>query len=177
MRSAFVPFVVLAASFSLANAQNKIDATLKPPPPPTNVNVLNFPEVQTVAGTVSVENLPLDVDGSVRVKCGPNSITYDLLDGSYPLPVGSEWSSVWVPSAEFAKFTVVVGIGLHVACLLEWRYATTDEQIWDLGPHWGYGYGVSNAASGEVVGPELRIQCSSSDADANIANVRVFLRK
>lgn len=69
MRFSFVPFVVLAATFSLANAQNKIDATLKPPPPPTSVNVVNFPDVQAVGGTVSVDNLPAvqAVGGTVAV--------------------------------------------------------------------------------------------------------------
>jgi len=91
MRFAFIPVVLLAASFTLAAtptatadatvAPNKLDVS-KPPPPPSSVNVLNFPEVQavegtvavsnlpavqTVGGTVNVGNLPLDADGAVRV--------------------------------------------------------------------------------------------------------------
>ena len=63
----------------------KIDMT-RPPPPPAPVYVLNWPDVQAVAGTVSVDNLPavqavggtvnvsnlpLDADGAVRVTSAP----------------------------------------------------------------------------------------------------------
>jgi hypothetical protein len=91
MKLAAISVAFLAASFTLVAAQTattdpaiapiKIDM-MRPPPPPTNVNVLNFPEtqavegtvtvsnlpaVQTVGGTVNVGNLPLDTDGAVRV--------------------------------------------------------------------------------------------------------------
>ena len=106
MRFVFVPFVVLAASFTLANAQNKIDAMLKPPPPPTDVNVVNFPEtqavtgtvsvdnlpaVQTVGGTVNVGNLPLDADGAVRVTGAPakQMVWYELLPGPMAVEPGA----------------------------------------------------------------------------------------
>jgi hypothetical protein len=69
MRFAYVLFAVFVCS--TVNAQNKIDATLKPPPAPTDVNVVNFPDVQAVGGTVNVGNLPVDADGAVRVTSAP----------------------------------------------------------------------------------------------------------
>lgn len=64
--------VCLLAALVCSNiyAQNRIDLSKPPqPPPPTDVFVLNFPDVQGVAGTVSVDNLPAvqTVSGSVAV--------------------------------------------------------------------------------------------------------------
>jgi hypothetical protein len=77
VRIALVPFVVLAASWSLAAAPSattdpvlddqRIDMTIRPVP----VHVVNLPAVQTVGGTVNVGNLPLDSGGAVRVTSAP----------------------------------------------------------------------------------------------------------
>jgi len=91
MKIALAAVAVLFSSFTLASGQTTtIDPTVAPPktamtktpPQPASVNVLNFPEVQAVAGTVSVDNLPavqaiggtvnvgnlpLDAEGAVRV--------------------------------------------------------------------------------------------------------------
>jgi len=75
MHFIFVPIVILAASFSIVAAQSaNIDPTPAPykidmMQRPTPVYVLNFPEVQTVQGTVAVSNLPAvqTVGGSVAV--------------------------------------------------------------------------------------------------------------
>jgi len=133
MRFAFVPIVILAASFSLIAAQtatpppnvapNKTDQ-MRPPPPPSNVNVLNFPEVQTVEGTVAINNLPavqtvggtvnvgnlpLDAEGAVRVAGGcpttpPLQARYvDLLPGGpISLPYQGQFISAAVATAGFA---------------------------------------------------------------------------
>jgi hypothetical protein len=155
--------LAVAASFVLvcANLYAAAPTATAKTPAPQNVNV---------------RNLPLAGDGSVRVKCGQSGVTYDLLDGVLPLSPESEWISAWVPSAEFRKVTVVSDIGDYVSCLLEWRYLPNDVRTWDNGPRWGYAYGSENAASGEVVGPEFRARCSSSDYDAHVADVRVYLR-
>ena len=113
MKLAAVTVAALAASISLVAAQSatidpaaaapKIDVT-KTAPPPTSVNVLNFPEVQPVTGTVSVDNLPavqtvggtvnvgnlpLDADGAVRVSSAPahtgQLVWYELLDAPVDL--------------------------------------------------------------------------------------------
>ena len=117
MRFAFVPFVV-AVSFTLAAAQTatinrpadyfRIDVTRLALP----VYVLNFPEVQTVSGTVSVDNLPavqtvggtvnvgnlpLDDDGALRVAGAParQMVWYELL--TEPLVIDAA-STVLLPN-------------------------------------------------------------------------------
>jgi hypothetical protein len=86
MRFAYVLFAVLICS--TVNAQNKIDAMLKPPPAPTDVSVVNFPDVQTVGGTVNVGNLPLDIEGAVRVSSAParQMVWYDLITEPISVP-------------------------------------------------------------------------------------------
>lgn len=103
MKSAALTVAVLAASFTLAAAQSadtdpamsyyKIDVMR----PLTPVYVVNFPEVQavtgsvsvdnlpavqTVGGTINVGNLPFDADGAVRVTSAParQPVVFELLD-------------------------------------------------------------------------------------------------
>ena len=89
---------------STIHAQNKIDLAKPPaPPPPTDVNVLNWPDVQPVAGTVSVDNLPavqtvggtvnvgnlpLDTDGALRVTSAParQMVMHELISEPLVLP-------------------------------------------------------------------------------------------
>jgi hypothetical protein len=123
MRFVFVPFVILA-SITFATAQTvSIDPTVaapepavtKTPPPPASVNVLNFPEVQavegtvavsnlpavqTVGGTVNVGNLPLDADGAVRVTTAAarQVVWYELLAEPIVYSSGTN-TSVLLPTA------------------------------------------------------------------------------
>jgi hypothetical protein len=109
MRFAFVLLATLAASLTLAATPSatidpsaayfKIDLS-RPPGPPTDVNVLNFPDVQAVSGTVDVGNLPLDADGAVRVTSAPAParpvVSYELLSGP-PEPTPGCQCHVWFP--------------------------------------------------------------------------------
>lgn len=146
MRFAFVPFAVLAASFSLVNAQNKIDLSKPPqPPPPADVFVLNFPDVQGVAGTVSVDNLPalqtvggtvnvgnlpLAEDGAVRV-AGACPATPPPLEARYinlipggPLTMGPR-EVVYTEPVDARGFSRVgmVASGWLLGVIVEWTWA------------------------------------------------------
>src|SRR5258706_3760156 len=85
----FAACLLAVVAFTNSYAQNKIDAMLKPPPPPTDVNVLNFPDVQAIGGTVNVGNLPLADDGSLRVTSAParQPVVVELL--TQPLTIGN----------------------------------------------------------------------------------------
>ena len=149
MRFAYVPFVVLAASFSLIAAQT---ANIEPTPSPikidlmqrpTPVYVLNFPEVQTVEGTVTVSNLPavqavggtvnvgnlpLGDDGSVRVSAGPTrpQVMYELL--SEPLTI-TAYGSVQLPTVQTGGYTTVgiYSAGDGATLNPEWRWAADED--------------------------------------------------
>jgi hypothetical protein len=135
MRFAFALSVVLAASFTLATAQTAtIDPAVAPPkidmtktaPPPTSVNVLNFPEVQSVGGTVSVGNLPLDIDGAVRVTSTPARapVLVEAIPGGVTTESGTHFTSPAVNTSGYSW------VGFHstgnwYGPEIEWRWAGT----------------------------------------------------
>lgn len=60
--------------------------------PAQQVEVVNFPAVQQVGGSVQVSNLPLDGDGSVRVTAPSVTVPQIHFVGfTSPLPLGAAW--------------------------------------------------------------------------------------
>ena len=102
---------VSVAGFVCSNiyAQNKIDAMLKPPPPPTDVNVLNFPDVQAVGGTVNIGNLPLADDGALRVTSADTRqpVLIELAPGGVTVESQSTYISPIVDVAGYSR------VGFH----------------------------------------------------------------
>jgi hypothetical protein len=143
MRFAVVPFFVLTASFTLAAtptatttapnaAPTKIDMS-KPPAPPSNVNVLNFPDVQTVGGTVNIGNLPLTEGNQVKTVPGISNRVLTLIDGEIVFHPGDHWESPEFDISQFTEFynRLVTGDSLGTgnggfACSLVARW-TNDE--------------------------------------------------
>src|SRR5580765_1941747 len=86
-----VMLIVLVCTQLHAGTATTTDPTLavqkvaasKPTPQPSPVNVMNFPDVQGVSGTVDVGNLPVDATGALRVACQcPNTppVTAQYID-------------------------------------------------------------------------------------------------
>lgn len=68
MRRAMVwGFVLVAVAVIFTGAQALVPIQQPPTKTAQEVEVTNFPAVQTVAGSVEVANLPLDQDGNVKV--------------------------------------------------------------------------------------------------------------
>jgi len=108
-------------------------AMSKPPTSPTDVNVVNFPAVQAVAGTVSVGNLPLGADGAVRVNSGcatSRQTQYvSLIDGPVTIPAGTTgYVTASVETAGFSRIGILVeGEGANAR--IEWGWGGTPERF------------------------------------------------
>ena len=110
-------------------------AMSKPPTSPTDVNVVNFPAVQAVAGTVSVGNLPLGADGAVRVNsgCAPLRQTQyvSLIDGPVTIPAGTTgYVTASVETAGFSRVGILVeGDVPWLDTRIEWGWGGTPERF------------------------------------------------
>jgi hypothetical protein len=184
MRFACFPFVIFAASFSLAAAQSasihppvdpiKIDLMQRPAP----VYVLNFPEVQPVSGTVSVDNLPavqtvggtvnignlpLDDAGAVRVGSGParQPVLLELLSGPLTLNPGTTFVSQPVDTTGYSQLGLRFE-GNYYNVSTEWRWKDDDS----FGP-------VNDARNGndplcQVGNPNYRRICAVSGVEVRL---------
>ena len=156
MKIALAAVAVLFSSFTLASGQTTtIDPTVAPPktamtktpPQPASVNVLNFPEVQAVAGTVSVDNLPavqaiggtvnvgnlpLDAEGAVRVAGAcpttpPLQARYvDLIGGTLTLGPFQDFVSAAVSTAGYQHVGFLYE-GEVGQTYFEWSWVTDNE--------------------------------------------------
>ena len=110
-------------------------AMSKPTTSPTDVNVVNFPAVQAVAGTVSVGNLPLGADGAVRVTsgCAPSRQTQyvSLIDGPVTIPAGTiGFVTDSVETAGFSRIGILVeGDVSWLDTRIEWGWGGTPERF------------------------------------------------
>jgi hypothetical protein len=156
-------------------ALSQADVTdFTPPLPTVPVAVMNFPDVQNVAGSVNVGNFPLAEDGSLRITGAPASVTYKLLDQAFALPSdGPGWASDWFPSGDYSTVVLAVG-GSSFVCDTFWRYDGGDSATWQAGPSVG-GLNPGISSSG-VFGPELQVQCRGN-SQGTISAVRIFLRR
>ena len=128
---------------------NKTDQ-MRPPPPPTNVNVLNFPEtqavegtvavsnlpaVQTVGGTVNVGNLPFDPHGNLRVSTAPprQPVLVEMLTETIRIDPQTSFVSPTLDTTGYSH----VGFrfeGTQIAAEIRWRWhdSQTFEQVYDV---------------------------------------------
>ena len=117
-------------------APNKIDMS-GPPPPPSNVNVLNFPEtqaiegtvavstfpaVQTVGGTVAVGNLPVDADGALRVTSPParETVLVELIPGGVTIEAHTSYTSPVVDTSNYSRVGLYA-TGNYSGPEIQWR--------------------------------------------------------
>jgi hypothetical protein len=205
MRTAVVPFALFVCSFTLVAAQTaSVAPTLpvtKTAPPPTSVNVLNFPEVQAVTGTVSVDNLPavqtiggtvnvgnlpLDADGTLRVTSAPakHMIWHELL--TQPLEVPG-FRTVTIPAIVNTDGFSFVGVGpelstFSVSLVTRWAADEAFSQVADArigvnayGPQSCGSLGNSRLVC-PGTGGDVQVVLSNGYGDTRtITSVRVYL--
>jgi hypothetical protein len=151
------------------------------PIPVVSVEVVNFPPVQSVAGTVSVDNLPLDDAGAVRVSTPPAGVPVLVQLDPVSIAPGDTFVSVTVNTAGYSRIGLsVVGVG-PLPVTREWRWKDDDVfgPIADSGNGPNSDYCVNGSASTRTIckvsGDEFRVSITNEYSIPENASVKVYL--
>lgn len=163
------------------------------------VEVINFPEPQSVAGTINVGNLPStqQVAGSVAVSnlpavqqvevialpsTSPPPIVntfLDVLDTDVPLVFGDSWESEVFDTADYNRLGFLVeragGGGSSIRCSLQWQWSEETPFV-GIGPQ-VLANGVPTFTDVSGVLAKLRCSVSSGTDSVTLSDARVFLRR
>jgi hypothetical protein len=154
-------FVVVAVGVLVTGAQAQRLAPVQDAPVKmaSQVEVVNFPAVQTVGGSVSVGNLPLDGDGNVRVAGASSGTTYRWLHIATALPVtvvdGGVTEPVNVAGWRHAAFLFRTNDPIQVRPIVDYG-AEGVFGVSDIGAF--FQFGSSQILSTEVHAPQVRVR-------------------
>jgi len=170
--------------------------------PPSSVYVLNFPDVQTVAGTVSVDNLPavqtvggtvnvgnlpLDVDGAVRVTSAPvrEPVLLELAPGGIIVAGQTSYLSQVVDVTGYSKVGLYSIGNSAYAPVPIWRWAGAPLDEFDTVVNSGEAYNANASCQGPrsgqrlicaVSGVQLRFRLfNGSSVPVSVDSLQVYL--